>query len=413
MPRQQHASALRVLVVTGSYPPEHTGSGLRISTTYRRLAARHPLVHRVVTLAPQGRPVPAGSPTAVRVAAGPAPLRALAVARRVRRLGRAADVGHLVGLTLETRVAAVVLRRLGVPYTVEPSVDPTPEPGWWQPSWVSRRLTDPLLLGNVSFVALTSRIAARHRPPGGDRSGLHLRPNPYHREDLATDAEAADAEAAAADDAAGAGVGDPTPAPAPAPAYRHLVLGRICPRKGHEQALRWLRELAPAHTLLVAGPLKEPADERYLAGLEAIVAADPALQGRVRFEPTFVTDTPGLLREVDAVWIPSTLEGMPNVAVEAACQGALVVMGEWLAAIEWFTALPGVGVAVGPDGADAALIAAACEQRPDRAAVAAAAREAFDLDRHVDELHDHLVGVAARGPGRRWSLGRSTARGRG
>jgi glycosyltransferase involved in cell wall biosynthesis len=177
---------------------------------------------------------------------------------------------------------------------------------------------------------------------------------------------------------------------------RHLVLGRICPRKGHEQAFRWLRALPPEHALLIAGPLKDPDDERYLRGLEATVAADPSLRGRVRFEPTFVSDTATLLGQVDAIWVPSTLEGMPNVAVEAACQGALVVMGAWLAAIEWFTTIPGLGVAVGPDPEDAQVIANALAGRPDREALAAAAREAFDLDRHVAALYDHLRGVADR-----------------
>jgi glycosyltransferase involved in cell wall biosynthesis len=385
MSRPPDPPPLRVLVVTGSYPPEHTGSGLRIAATYTRLTARHPVTHRVLTLAPSGRPVPAAAPPAVRVEARGTATRLAILARHVVRFGRGADVAHLVGLTRETRVAAVVLRALGTPYTVEPSVDRTPErpPAWSPAGWVTR-WTDRLLLGNHAFVALTSRIAALHDPHDGDRTGLHLRPNPYHREVTRAVEVAGVSEVAA-----------PAlpPRPAGAASYRHVVLGRLCPRKGHDQALTWLRHLPDEHTLVFAGPLKEAEDEPYLRRLEATIAADPRLRDRVTIVPRFV-DPLAVLAEVDTVWIPSLLEGMPNVAVEAACQGAQVVLGDWLAAAEWFTTLPGTCVAVPADGPAAAAIAALCADRPPRAALAAAARERFDLDRHVDALHDHLRATA-------------------
>jgi hypothetical protein len=39
MPRPPDPSPLRVLVVTGSYPPEHTGSGLSTAATCVRLTS--------------------------------------------------------------------------------------------------------------------------------------------------------------------------------------------------------------------------------------------------------------------------------------------------------------------------------------------------------------------------------------
>jgi glycosyltransferase involved in cell wall biosynthesis len=98
------------------------------------------------------------------------------------------------------------------------------------------------------------------------------------------------------------------------------VIGRLNKVKGHGYLFQAMASLCPTNPglrCLVVGEGEErPALETMVATL--------SLKDRVRFVG-FRYDVPSILRECDALCVPSLWEGMPYVALEATVQGIPII----------------------------------------------------------------------------------------
>ena len=113
-----------------------------------------------------------------------------------------------------------------------------------------------------------------------------------------------------------------TPAPYPEESLRLLCVGRLVRDKGFDTALRGLANITsrfPGVRMTIAG------DGPERAALEEL-AAGLGLHGYVSFAGLVAPDrVPGLLDEANIVLMPSRREGLPVVALEAACAARPVV----------------------------------------------------------------------------------------
>ena len=161
---------------------------------------------------------------------------------------------------------------------------------------------------------------------------------------------------------------------------RVLLVGRLTERKGVDAALAAARAGEGAFELVVAGP-----------GRLRAVGCDVRVLGAVPAERLA-----GLYRAADALVLPSSGEGFPLAAQEAAASGLPVVLAPDPSYAEQLVAAPGAFHLV--EAAPAALAGALRRVAPPPPAVTAAARRAFSIAATVDE-HERLYRrVAAAQP---------------
>ena len=119
--------------------------------------------------------------------------------------------------------------------------------------------------------------------------------------------------------AAPAGLRQELGIPAEALAVAHV--GRLAPVKGQRELLVALARVSSAHAIFVGEDLETGGD--YLAELER--EAGRLGVGERAFFVGRRPDVPGVLAEVDALVLPSRIEGLPIVVLEAMAQGKPVV----------------------------------------------------------------------------------------
>jgi len=177
-------------------------------------------------------------------------------------------------------------------------------------------------------------------------------------------------------------------------------VGRLAPVKGQRELLEALAGLRPRHPDLHVALLGEDQETHgaYRAELDRLTAS-AGLDGAVRFAG-FRADAPAALQELDVLVLPSWIEGLPLVVLEAMAQGTPVVAtavgGTPEAVVDGET-----GLLVPPR--DPAALSTALERLlgdPDLRrrlgeAGRARVRERFDaaaMERRVLEVYDEVAG---------------------
>lgn len=303
---------MKLLLVTGIFPPDHGGPAGYVPRIAAELARRGHSV-RVVCTSERTDHDDAAYPYPVhRIRRGaPLPLRLLRTAAAIYRWSRGADAVLVNGLRLEAMAAT---RLSGTPAVHKVVGDFAWERarsrGWFQgtldeyqaaPKTLRLRLLDwvrTLGLRGAARIIVPSRYLGRivegwGVPPG--RTALV-----YNAVEPRTDA----AEA--------------TPALPPFAGPTIVTVCRLVPWKGVEGLIDALPALDGARLVVVGdGPLRAPLEARArAAGLgERVIFTGGVPQARVR----------AILREADAFVLNSSYEGLPHVVLEAMAEGAPVV----------------------------------------------------------------------------------------
>lgn len=379
-----------VLLVSLAFPPSHGGGGLRNFRTYQRI--RHLIPIDLVVITEAGRhyhpgwssyqniPVYAVPPTnsaASLVQALPAFLKG-GGARRYAAM-------HIAGFSKMAQLIGLAGQAARIPVIAEMTVDPDP-PG--------HRLRDRIAMWPVTnaklLIALTSTIRDWFISVGAAPDRIWQRPNPV---DVNSFHPPTEAERCAA--RAHFGIPEGT--------CLHVVFGRFQPRKNQRLAVKALSRLPPPHHLLLVGPTFAE-DQDYLASLRGEVE-ELGLQRRVTILAETVAEAPAVYHAADQLWLTSTLEGLPNVMLEALCCGVPVVANSQLKLHEYVVDYVNgrQSPPVPSEFATAALSVVTLSESTDaRCAIADLARRTYGADQLDAQFARHLAvvtGLRTQGAG--------------
>jgi glycosyltransferase involved in cell wall biosynthesis len=361
---------MRVLVIIGHYPPDHSGAGLRISRTYAAMQSRHPeLSWRVIAEPVRMADSAQDLPHVVRLASSlPVPVLAARLLMTLLWNARKIDLVHCIGLTVTPVLGAFFSKLLRLPCVSETSLDYDPK------RKSSGRIEDFLLrcyFKPDGVIALTPRIAAVHRAFGARDADIYSRPNPVMMDGGAT-----------------LDAGLRRKIEAMPVRFRHLVLGRFCERKNQTYAVDILAHLPAAHGLVLAGPVL--GDQDYVEMLRADIARS-GLQDRVLLWPQAVNDPGGLYRLMTSLWCPSLKEGLPNVVLEMLWEGRPCFVNEALG-LEGYVIRPENGAAFPAEDASRAaeIVQRSLDTGYDGKVIAGAAQAAFDPARITEDTFRFL-----------------------
>ena len=284
---------------------------------------------------------------------------------------------HIAGFSKTAQLIGVAGLAAGIPVIAEMTVDPDPP---------LRRLRDRIALSPITratlLIALSNTIREWFIDVGAARERIWQRPNPVDLELFRppTEAERNAARSIFA---------------IPEGACVNLVFGRFQPRKNQRLAVQALAHLPKPHHLLLAGPAFAQ-DQEYLASVRGDIER-LGLQHRVTIHAEAVADAPLVHHAADELWLTSTLEGLPNVMLEALCCGVPVVANGQLKLHDYV--LNDInGCHANPDPKSFAEAAAAVrslsESQSARRAIADRARYAYDADKLCGEFAGRLAAIA-------------------
>jgi glycosyltransferase involved in cell wall biosynthesis len=305
-----------LLVVMPTYPPAHSGGGLRIHRQYLRIQNRLNLPVKV--LSSSGRGIPAGESaldgvTVFRLPEGGALTDFMRIGRFLL-CHRPAAV-HCAGDTAFNYIAAVWALFLRIPLIKERTMNSD-----FSKRWIQRILFQAVHRHATLCIALNRMIAGQFSQAGAKESRIFCRPNPVD-ETLFCRLGPESRKQFRAD------------LKLPPGAKVHLVIGRFSPRKNQLEAVKALGKLTVIHHLLLAGPVLD-GDDAYFLEIQKTIR-ELGLESRVLLRTEQVDPVSALYHAADTLWIPSTAEGTPNVMLEALCCGIPVVLNETLGLEEY------------------------------------------------------------------------------
>ncbi len=372
-----------VLVVVGTYPPAHGGASLRAHRTYRRLREMLPVEVTALTLSGRGEPrgcaLYDGIPV-FRTYEKPRFRTAqfLDVGRFILRRGmKPFDVIHGMGMSQVVLAACAWGLLLRIPLVRELTLD--------EAISKSRRLDPTLRRWGFTraslLIALSDAIEGRFLDLGIPPSRIWKRPNPVDVGEFRAPSGTERREARRRYHLAETD-------------HAHLVLGRFLPRKNQLFAVEVLSHLGSDHKLVLVGPIL-PEDDAYFADVRRSIEIH-GLQARVIAVPEKLSDVVAAYHAADTCWVPSLLEGLPNVMLEALCCGVPVIIN---AALQMGAHIKdgvnGINVLLDPEAfAAAARRAIEYSKRVDkRAELASAAHEMYSAQKIDAEFAKRLAGL--------------------
>lgn len=373
---------MNVLVVTSGYPPEHSGSGLRIHETYVRLQRLHSeLCWRVLTRR-RGSGNEAKEPSGPKAVESLPPLRSdhLAFApvqatlewfRLRRRLGEGllsgVDLVHTAGFTWLTVFLCRKARGRGIPVIRELTSTADTGVGRGLGGRIFSAVVRSLNRSADLLVAISPRLQREVRESGVERP-VWCRPNPVDT-DRFRPPERSERQTARGDlleewNSSGDNV-------------VVLHVGHIRPNKNQLLLVQALRYLPDRFKLALVGPAHAE-DRPYLDEIRENAAAF-SVEGRTLVVPTFRTDVERWMWAADLLALPSRREGLGNVMLEALCTGLPVAATRLPGVTDWIVE-PGVnGFLFELSPADVAeKIRAAAKLTTERREIARRAAERFD-----------------------------------
>lgn len=275
---------------------------------------------------------------------------------------------HLVGLTRATQMAGLIALACHIPIIFELTVDPD-EPG--------KRLRDRVAMWPLRYARLLVALKAGIRHfmirQGAPADRIWTRPNPVDTSVFCS--SSVETRLLARRDLG-----------LPVDSYLHLVYGRICVRKNQLLAVRALAHLPQQHGLVLAGPTL-PGDQPYLDSIVAEVER-LGVANRVYLRNKTFQDSAPVYHAADSLWLPSLVEGLPNVMLEALCCGLPVVTNQALDLSDHILdGENGFSVLATPEAFSAAAENLACL---DRQAIGDEARRRYDSNRHTADLIRNL-----------------------
>lgn len=373
---------MRVLVLIGRYPPDHSGAGLRIMRTYEAMKARHPDLEYKVIAEPVRTPnLPQDPPHVILRLSSFMPSPLLMLRLFVAMAGvraRGVDLVHSIGPTKITVLGTFFARIFSIPCITETSLDYDVEKknaGGFLNRFLLRHYYHP-----NGAIALTPRIKDVYRSFGMKDADLYLRPNPVMMDEAVSSAPSSS-------DRELCGLVASLPV-----TFRHLVLGRFGGRKNQKFALDMLAHLPEEHGLVLAGPVL--GEEGYAAMLRAYIV-EKKLQHRVVLCGRSVDDPRLLYGMMSSLWCPSLSEGLPNVVLEMLWEGKPCFASRALGLQDYI--LNGKnGNSFDPESASeaAATVRRFMEAGYDARAIRDGARRAFDPARITEETYVFLSRMA-------------------
>lgn len=305
-------SAAPLLVVMPTYPPAHSGGGLRIHRQTLRLRSRLDFPVRVLSAA--GRGLPPG--LAVQDDVPVFRITDRGFLRMFFRMGafltgHRPAVIHSAGDTVFNYSAGIWAWLLRIPLIKERTMNSD-----FLHHWMRRALFQFVHRYAVLCIALNRSIADQFRQAGVDEDRIFCRPNPvdcrvFHQpssQEKERIRRKMDIDSSVC---------------------LHLVVGRFCPRKNQLQAVEALSRLPENHHLLLVGPVLSKDDSQYLDTIRNQIS-DLDLGARVLLRPESVNSVIDFYHAADSLWIPSVAEGTPNVMLEALCTGIPVLLNQQL-----------------------------------------------------------------------------------
>ena len=280
---------MKVLIVIGSFPPDHSGAGLRIQKTYAYLEEHYGANWNVLTCARHDNAVDDAHVSYFDVSSISSVMR---FCQRI--IFSDYDILHIIGNAKITRLACVIARLCGKKYIVELSIDP--DENSYGEGW-KKALFDKAFFAADGFIALTPRIKS-YFEQGADNARIFLRPNPVTIDSRMSKEVDPDI-----------GTYRKTHE------FAHLLFGRFTKRKGQMLALEMI-ENVKNHELVLAGPVLNKEDEDYVTSLKEYIRQHN-LSERVTLIPRFIGNIMPLYEKVDSLWCLSEREGLPNVVLEA------------------------------------------------------------------------------------------------
>lgn len=350
---------MKVLILIGSFPPDHSGAGLRIQKTYEFLEKNHDLKWEVLTLS-RGNNIPGRLSNVSYVDPG----SFFSMIRFcLKVIFSNCDLLHIVGNSYLSRYGCFLANLLHKKYIVELSIDPVEDE---KQSW-KKILLEKAFFAASGFIALTPRIKEYFESRDGYKR-IFLRPNPVTLD-----------------------LRDAGPTEKSVDQYQkkhefaHLLVGRFTKRKGHMEALEMLNQ-GSIHEIIFAGPVLGDEDRKYLEDLKEYINSHD-MQERVTIIPEMVLNLTPLIDKVDSLWCLSEREGLPNVVLEALWQGRPVFVKSSL----------GLGhiVTDGENGfnletPDLRVIEEAMKKGFDNDKISAKAKESFSIERHSAQTWEFL-----------------------
>lgn len=352
---------MRILIVIGSFPPEHSGAGIRTEKTYARMAELYPIDWSVVTVKREKNSIShAENVSCIDILTFQGKIDLF-----IHILRGEYDLIHCVGQSSITWLSAWYSLFLRKNYVCELSIDPDRK----AKNSLRQAIFSKAFFKATAYIALTPRLKTVFQSKDKAKP-VFLRPNPVTL-DMRSLQEASFV----------------TPIPRSA-LYSHLLLGRFIARKGHKKALALL-SLLPDHEIIFAGPVIGEQDIEYLKELRGYVARN-GFSERVHFLDRQIDDVRPLMENMDSLWCLSEREGLPNVVLEALWLGKPVFVNADLGLD--YVVLDGVnGYSLqGNADSDASLIDKAMRAAFDHERIQADARRDFSLDRHVNETWSFL-----------------------
>ncbi len=305
-----------ILVVSGAYPPSHGGGGLRLHRTYKRVSRLLPIDITALTTKGRGQSDRYNKHDGVTVCRinGKINLYAQLIETGwffITRVLRRFDLIHSSGNSLISISVCFWAHLFGMPILREMTLskDISQSRGFY-----SSILRLSYKRANL-LIALSEAIKSKFRSLGIPKERIWLRPNPVDTSIFRMPLNVGRLKARAA---LGLSESD----------IVHLLIGAFHPRKNQLFAAKALRHLPPNHRLILIGPILK-GDEPYVQAIQDFIFRNK-IENRVILVTKHIYDIVTFYHAADTCWMPSQLEGMPNVMLESLCCGVPVIINESL-----------------------------------------------------------------------------------
>ena len=368
---------MKILLITDSYPPDHTGSGKRLQLTYKHLRKKYGLNFEVISLYPRKEVLKGNNDEVILWL--PKSFRVREILRLFYLLfssERDYDLIHIAGRSKLTITASWVCILLKYPFIIEFVIDSSNN---IQNKNIIKRMILKCFSKASGYIAMNKSIEDDYLKSGVAYKDILPRPNAYISK----------FENGSKEHIIKADIGLNTQ-------FNHLMISRICDRKGYFYALELIKKLPKEHGLYIRGPLLNKEDEIYLESLNKFISKNN-LSNRVKIVPKFIESPELLMKEFDTLWMTSKREGFPNVVIESLCQGTPVVVGDWLSFVDYMTPLEDRMVVVTDDIDDSAnKLISFTKRKIDPTITKVRAREYFNFNKYLESTYTFFKNITSK-----------------